>query len=547
MHPTAPPSPDRHAALPEALARALEARGITSLTAVQHRVLDADSQGRDLRISSQTGSGKTLALGIALARDLDPDGGATRGPRALVIVPTRELANQVQGELHWLYAHRADLRPEVVTGGTPILPEVRRLARRPGVVVGTPGRLLDHVRSGALRCADVGHVVLDEADRMLEMGFKDELDAIVDALPVSRRSHLVSATFPAALRVLADRFQSDPLHLQGTRLGEANRDIAHVAHVVGPRATYAAIVNLLLLARRQRTLVFVERRADANVLAERLEGDGFPALPFSGELPQAQRTRTLEAFRRGRVPVLVATDVAARGIDVPGIAVVLHADLPADADVYVHRSGRTGRAGETGRSILLVPPRAERRMRRLLREARIEADWRPVPGPKKVRKTLAAEARRALAAHLEPDPEPTERSRKTADALLDGRDPTRVLAQVLDALQPEPPCAPQEVAAAEEPVRAARPARAEPETPPAGFVRFEIDKGRRDGATAARILAHVCRRGGIRGERVGAIRIGHARSSFDIAVEDADRFERRVRKQSASEEGTRIARQDRRR
>ena len=194
--------------VPAQLASAMQRRGFSTLTAVQRAVLEAECEGRDLRISSQTGSGKTVALGIALARHFLTEPGATAGatgPSGLVIVPTRELAMQVREELRWLYEEIPALRVEVVTGGTDLYRERKLLAQKPGLVVGTPGRMLDHIRTGALNCSQVEHVVLDEADQMFDMGFREELEAIVEALPKERRSHLLSATFPAGVRQLIVR------------------------------------------------------------------------------------------------------------------------------------------------------------------------------------------------------------------------------------------------------------------------------------------------------------------------------------------------------
>ena len=384
--------------VPAQLANAMQKRGFQTLTAVQRAVLEAACEGRDLRISSQTGSGKTVALGIALARHFI-DAGATAGiggPAGLVIVPTRELAMQVREELHWLYEEIPGVRVEVVTGGTDLGRERRCLAQKPGIVVGTPGRLLDHIRTGALDCSSVEHVVLDEADQMFDMGFREELEGILEALPVERRSHLLSATFPPQVRNLANRFQRDALHLEGTRLGAANADIEHVAHLVRPNEWYAALVNLLLLTDGARTLVFVRRRVDTTELSERLAGDGFVALPLSGDLAQGQRTRTLNAFRNGSVPILVATDVAARGIDVPEIETVIHLEPPSDAEMYTHRSGRTGRAGRKGRSLLIVPPFARRKVEYALHGARIKPEWQPVPTPERVFKAVEKQSRRRL-------------------------------------------------------------------------------------------------------------------------------------------------------
>jgi ATP-dependent RNA helicase DeaD len=529
-------------ALPEILADAMERRGFTELTAVQQAVLEAEAEARDLRISSQTGSGKTVALGLALARHLLEPGESDRaarpgpGPTVLVLVPTRELAMQVRDELRWLYAGIRGLRTEVITGGTSVGLERRALSARPQLVVGTPGRVLDHLRSGALDLAGVQHAVLDESDRMLDMGFREDLEAILEGMPAERRTHLMSATFPPAVRHLADRFQNDALHIEGTRLGAANADIEHVAYLVEERDTYAALVNLLLLNEGARCLVFVERRTDATRLAGRLADDGFGAQPFSGELAQAQRVRTLEAFRSGSLRTLVATDVAARGIDVPDIEMVIHVDLPENADTYVHRSGRTGRAGSTGRSLLMVPPRAKRYAARIL--GRIEAEWRPAPGATKVRKTLRKRFRKELLAKIEAA-EPSQKQVDDAKLMLDGRDPAAVVATLLEIAEGRPTREPMEIHTTPEAVLAK--SNAAPDTSQ-GFVRFEINWGERQGAAPNRLLAHVCRRGQIKSNIVGSIQIGDNASTFEIRAAAASRFEKLVRSPDSREPELRITR-----
>jgi ATP-dependent RNA helicase DeaD len=428
------------AGVPRPLRDAIARRGFTSPSAVQRAVLAAETTGRSLRISSQTGSGKTLALGFVLADTLVGEDGVVEradrsGPAALVITPTRELATQFAEELRWLFEDVRGLGVGVVTGGTDRYAERKLLARRPGIVVGTPGRLLDHIRHGALCCEGIAHVVLDEADRMLDMGFREELEAIIEQMPEQRHSHLVSATFPNAVRRLADGFQDDPIHLQGTALGVANADIEHVANLVSDDGVYAALVNHLLLAAGQRVLVFVERRSDAAALAEDLAKDGFAAQPFSGELSQAQRTRSLEAFRRGNIDILVSTDVAARGIDVPDISLVVHVAPPSDADCYTHRSGRTGRAGSKGRSLLLVKPRARRYVDRLLTSARVAVQWQPVPTPSRVRKALTKRMRRQLHARMDDAGAKPEQAEYAA-RLLEERDPIEVISALLEMVQP---------------------------------------------------------------------------------------------------------------
>jgi ATP-dependent RNA helicase DeaD len=441
----ADPVADRFAAVPRLLQPALERKGFDDLTEVQRAVLAAEADGRDLQIFSQTGSGKTVALGFVLGQDLYAPA-AGRGPEALIIVPTRELATQVCQELRWLFADLPNVELASVTGGHPVHLDRRTLSRGPRVLVGTPGRLLDHLRSGALELGDVRQLVLDEADQMLDMGFREELEGILEATNPERRTHLVSATFPEAIKRLAQRYQRDPLVLEGTRLGEANADIEHTGHLVRHHERYDVLVSLLMQGDGERTLIFVERRSDAQEVAERLEEDGFAALPLSGELAQGQRERTLNAFRNGQASVLVATDVAARGLDVPDVARVIHTAPPIDAQTYTHRSGRTGRAGNKGQSLLLAPPNRRRKVEGLLFDAGVDLRWQPAPNAEEVRAQMAAKARakfeEELIAQLEEKPSFVHL--KQAKRLLLEQDPNVLVAALLARLDPAPKAKPKQ-------------------------------------------------------------------------------------------------------
>ena len=431
-----PSAADVFALVPVPLRSGLIRRGFTQLTPVQDAALAAMNLDRDLQITSQTGSGKTVALGFVMARLLLAKTPRGRGPSTIVIAPTRELAAQVKDELEWLFADTREVSLDCVTGGTSIGAERFRLARKPLIVVGTPGRLLDHITNGVLDVTGVTQLVLDEADQMLDMGFRDELDGILATMPTERRTHLVSATFPAQVLALTQRYQQEALHIAGTAHGEAHADIEHVVHPVGPRERYAALVNLLLLSGDERTLVFVRTRQDTTGLADKLAGDGFAALPISGDLAQAQRTRTLASFRRGTVTTLIATDVAARGLDIPNVTTVVHVDPPIDPETYTHRSGRTGRAGQKGRSVLLAPRVRERAIRRLLQLAKVQVQWLPVPDADVVRARqidrLGDRVRGQLA-----ETKPCASQRSLADRLLAENSPQDVVAGLLAAMSQE--------------------------------------------------------------------------------------------------------------
>ena len=520
-----------------------------------------------------------------------PKDGAAH-PTGLVIVPTRELAAQVSEELAWLYADIADLTVEVVTGGTSVMMERRALSRGPALVVGTPGRLLDHLKNRAIKADEIAHVVLDEADQMLDMGFRDELDAILAEMPPERQSHLVSATFPRAVTQLANRFQNNPMVIEGTRLGEANADIQHIGYGVRRHETFAALVNVLLLAGDERCLLFVNRRVDATDLAEKLARDGFGAAPFSGELAQAQRTRTLASFRNGTLPILVSTEVAARGIDVPGISTVIHVDPPRDPDAYTHRSGRTGRAGLSGRSILFVTPADQNRVKRMLRSAKVDLSFQPVPTPDKVEKALRKRSRKALhdtlASHT-----PEESQMMYAKGLLEDHDPVQVIATLLDLAKPDSKCKPMPVQGFDPSQERGpqgrdnresrgdsrgRPDRNRPghrptrdsrdnfqsggrassngnrggsgenyppiRPPQEAYTRFFVTWGEGSGATTGRLLSQACRRGGIKSDQVGAIEVSDRVSFISVSNDVAAAFEAKASRPDSRDPGIVIKRAD---
>src|SRR6056297_2234025 len=332
-------------------------------------------------VSAQTGSGKTLGFGLAIAPGLFGEAEAfdrAAAPLALVIAPTRELAMQVKRELAWLFAPAGAVLASTV-GGMDMRDERRALERGAHIVVATPGRLRDHIMRGSIDLSGLKAVVLDEADEMLDLGFREDLEFILERAPAERQTLLFSATVPTAIAKLAESYQKDAVRIATASGTTQHADIDYRALNVSARDSENAIINVLRYYEAPNAIVFCNTRAMVNRLTTRLSNCGFSVVALSGELSQNERTHALQAMRDGRARVCVATDVAARGIDLPNLELVIHAELPTNAEGLLHRSGRTGRAGRKGTSVLIVPPRATKKAERLLKWAKITAEWTTPP------------------------------------------------------------------------------------------------------------------------------------------------------------------------
>ena len=365
---------------------ALAKRGYTDLTPVQKAVLGPELAGADALVSAQTGSGKTVAFGLAIAPTL-LNGAARLGrsntPLALVIAPTRELALQVARELTWLY-QEAGASIATCVGGMDMRDERRALDRGAHIVVGTPGRLKDHIMRNSLNLSEIRAVVLDEADEMLDLGFREDLEFILDASPKERRTLMFSATVPKSIATLAQNYQRNAVRLATQSEQKQHIDIEYRALPVAASDRDNAIVNVLRFYEAPNAIIFCNTRAAVNHLTSRLHNRGFTVVALSGELSQNERTHALQAMRDGRARVCIATDVAARGIDLPNLELVIHADLPTNPDTLLHRSGRTGRAGRKGVSALIVPGNARRKAERLLQMAQLKVEWAAAPSADEV-------------------------------------------------------------------------------------------------------------------------------------------------------------------
>ncbi len=371
--------------LPPFLAQRLQQAGITAPTPIQQAAIKPALDGRDVMAQAKTGSGKTLAFLLPMIeRALRPAVSAeatslSKTPRFLILAPTRELALQIDMELR-KYA------PPTVTslavyGGTPIERHYRALRRPPLVVVGTPGRLLDLAGSGHLHLGAVTWLVMDEADQMLDRGFLRDIQRILGLLPKERQTLLFSATFSAEIQQLAQTMQRNPVKISVDPGISSPTSITHAYYVVPAEQSRTQLVHTLLQTVKagERSMVFCDQKYKVRRLAAKLGGEPASVGAITGNHSQAQRERTLGAFRAGRIRSLVATDVAARGLDIPDVAQVIHYELPTNPNSYVHRAGRTGRAEKEGSTLLILSQAEEREYLRMVRQLRIETKKLPIP------------------------------------------------------------------------------------------------------------------------------------------------------------------------
>lgn len=497
------------------LAEALAERGYDTLTPVQEAVIAPGLDGSDLLVSAQTGSGKTVGFGLAIAPTLlgeETRFGPAAEPLALVVAPTRELAFQVKRELAWLY-ERTGATVASCVGGMDMRQERRALERGAHVVVGTPGRLRDHIQRGSLDLGDIRAVVLDEADEMLDLGFREDLEFILGAAPEERRTLLFSATVPASIAKLAEQFQRDAQRINTASGTDQHADIAYQAIRVAAQDSEHAIFNLLRYHHEQGAIVFANTRAAVTHLTARLTNRGLSTVSLSGELSQTERTHALQAMRDGRARVCVATDVAARGIDLPKLSLVIHADLPTNTESLLHRSGRTGRAGRKGISALIVGPRDVKKAERLLKWARISAEWTTAPS--------ADEILRQDEARLLSDPTwdetPSAEEAAFAAKLLEQHGPEAIASAYLRLWQSRN-AAPEELLPPD-----TKPApRKEREFGPSRW--FALSVGRAQRAEPRWLLPMLCRAGNLDKSAIGAIRVQDSETYVELSLPTVDGF-----------------------
>ncbi len=340
--------------LPKEILSALSTLGFESSTPIQAKTIPPLLDGKDVLGEAQTGTGKTAAFGLPALAKIDL---SIRKPQLMVLAPTRELAIQVAEAIETFAKNMKGLKVATLYGGQSYQPQFQQLERGAQVVVGTPGRLMDHLRRKSLKLNNLSFCVLDEADEMLNMGFLEDIEWILEHLPKETQMALFSATMPAQIRKVANRFLKDPEHIKVAAVKKEKANITQYAWKVSGINKITALERIAETVEFDAMLIFVRTRNDTVDVAEKLERAGYPAVALNGDMNQAQRERTVDQLKSGKSSILVATDVVARGLDIPRISMVINYDLPGDNEAYVHRIGRTGRAGREGTAISFVRPR----------------------------------------------------------------------------------------------------------------------------------------------------------------------------------------------
>jgi ATP-dependent RNA helicase DeaD len=542
---TSPPSKPPHTGfaslgLDEAIVASVTALGYEEATPVQRETIPLLLEGRDLLAQAATGTGKTAAFALPMLHRLSALGAEDRRrTNGLVLVPTRELAMQVAEAVH-KYARGGRLTVLPLYGGAPMLQQIRGLERGANIVVATPGRALDHIRRGTLKLDKLDILILDEADEMLDMGFAEDLDAILEATPAARQTALFSATMPARILSIAERHLKSPMRLKIARetpaTGKLPR-VRQVAYIVARAHKPASLERVLETENPDSALVFCRTRLEVDTLVEMLNAHGHRAEALHGGMEQRLRDRVMGRFRDGQADLLVATDVAARGLDIERLSHVINYDVPASADTYVHRIGRTGRAGRGGTAITLAEPREHRLLRAMEAATKQKIEVAPIPTvadlkARRLEITRASLRERILAGNL-------DHTRVVVEALANEFDIVDIAAAAVqlahtaaggDGDDREIPAA---AAPAKSPAGAMRPrplkpARGRLPRDPSGpegdqgMIRLFVGAGRRAGIRPGDLVGAITGEAGIESRSIGAIEISDGFSLVEVPETMAD-------------------------
>lgn len=518
---------------------AVVATGYEEPSAIQQQSIPIILAGHDMIGQAQTGTGKTAAFALPILNKIDV---SKREPQALILAPTRELALQVATAFETYAKQMPGVNVVAVYGGAPMGPQLRAIRNGAQIVVATPGRLCDHLRRDEKVLSTVQYLVLDEADEMLKLGFMDDLEVIFDAIPATRQTVLFSATLPSSIRSIAERHLREPKHVKIQSKTQTVTAIDQAHLMVHADQKIPAVLRLLEVEEFDALIAFVRTKQATLDLGAALEAKGYKAAALNGDIAQNQRERVIDSLKDGRLDIVVATDVAARGLDVPRITHVFNVDMPYDPESYVHRIGRTGRAGREGRALLLVTPR-ERRMLQVIErvtgqkvaEARLPNAQAVLDARiKKLTNSLAPLVAEAEATHGELFDRLTAdlgcSARALASALL--RKATNGQALDLAAVEREQPLVPSFAPRGERTERGERPDRGERERraplPLAeGRVRCRTALGARDGIAAKNLLGAILNEGGLARDAIGRIQV---RDSFSLVELPEDGLEKLLTK-----------------
>ena len=497
--------------IPAPIVKAMSDKGYENLTPVQEEVYKDDYSGLDLLVSAQTGSGKTIAFGLAIVENILSDNSffkTPKSPEALIIVPTRELALQVKNELSWLLAS-SEAKIASCVGGMDIRTEKRNLETKPNIVVGTPGRLKDHIERNHFNVSNIKTVVLDEADEMLDMGFREDLEAILDTTPDDRQTLMFSATVPKGIANLAKRYQKDAVRISIGKSNSQHVDIEYRAFKIVMSDQENAIINTLRYYEATNAIIFCATRIAVNHMTSRLTNRGISAVALSGELSQNERNMALQAMRTSKARVCVATDVAARGLDLPNLDLVIHADIPRTSDTLLHRSGRTGRAGRKGVCAVLVPQNRSRIAERLFGQANVKPIWASPPSREEI---LKEDKKRIVENKILEDPI-TDEEQELVNELI-SKNSIEQLAAAYYRLIGKDLSAPEDLRNPSDKI--------EGRTKGNGFqnsIWFELSVGKDDTAEPRWLVAMLCKAGNLSKRDIGSIKIQPKVTFIEISEE----------------------------
>ncbi|MCL7743727.1 DEAD/DEAH box helicase [Guyparkeria hydrothermalis] len=505
-----------------AIQQAIQDVGYETPSPIQAQSIPPLLEGRDLIGMAQTGTGKTAAFSLPLLSRIDT---SIRAPQMLVLAPTRELAIQVAEAMANYARHLPDFHIAPIYGGQAMFQQRKLLDRGVHVVVGTPGRIQDHLRRGTLQFDQIRMVVLDEADEMLRMGFIDDVDAILAEVPAERQVALFSATMPEPIRRIAQRHLRDPQEIKIKATTSTVSSIRQRFWPVSGMHKPDALTRILEVEDFDAGIIFVRTRQATNELAERLAARGYSAAALSGEMGQAEREKTVDKLKNGQLDLVVATDVAARGLDVPRISHVINYDIPYDTEAYVHRIGRTGRAGRSGEAILFVTPREKRMLKAIERATRQPIEQMRLPSATDIASRRSAQLKDQITAvreaeDLTPFVELLNEYQNEHDIEM-----AEVAGALAFLLQKDRPVIAEQIKEMTPP-----PAMRERDRDDRGprddsdKIRYRISVGREHGVTPGNIVGALTNEGGIHGKQIGAIEIESDHSFVDLPAGMPDRL-----------------------